>query len=253
MTKSSPFARYVRADQPVKQRIIAASFGKPGTGKTTFWLGAPAPIVIFSLDMGLEGVVEAFQDEKEIYVSEYDWSGVDKDDVDALQTQAIELRDKFIDDFEHAVQNARTVLIDKETDMWELFRYAEFGAPNDNPRNYPALNQRMRRLINMPKALDLNFGVVQGMKDEWVSQINKKTGAKGAVGSGNQIRAGFSEIEGLVHINIEHVREDGEFRMRIGKARGPGGHDIQDQELPGMTFAEFGTLAFPDSQISDWE
>jgi hypothetical protein len=253
MTKSSPFARFQKANEEVRQRIIGLSAGDVGSRKTSFWLEAPGPIVIISLDKGLEGVVQRYQDDKEIYVAEYEWSP-NPDDPTMTQDQAVELRDKITEDFESAIQNARTVIIDKENDLWELFRYAEFGAPNDAPRNYPALNQRYRRLINMPKSLDINFGCIDGLKDEWVSQVNRKTGSRGAVASGNRIRAGFGELDGLVHIVLNHTGVSPDtWGITVGKARGPGGFDIAGKELSNLSFPEFAWLVFPDSLKSDWE
>ena len=250
---SNEFARYQKADAPVKQRIIGLSLGEVGSRKTSFWLEAPAPIVVFSFDRGLEGVVERYQHDKSIYVAEYDWSP-NPDEETLTQEQAIELREKFTADFEHAIQVARTVIIDKETDLWELFRYAEFGAPNDAPRNYPALNQRYRRLINMPKSLDINFGLIEGMKDEWVSKVNKKTGATGAASSGNRIRAGFGELDGLVHMVMTHSGVSPKtWQIAVGKMRGPGAPELAGETIPSLSFSEFGQLAFPESSVTDWE
>lgn len=250
MAKADKFARFVKADQPVKNRLIWASVGLPGSGKTHFALTAPAPIVVFSFDRGLEGVVEGFQESKEIYVAEYDWSPTE----DLDQQVAIDLRDKVIEDFEDAVQKARTVIIDKETDMWELFRYAEFGAPNDSPRNYPALNQRYRRLINMAKASDVNFGCLQGMKAEWAAKVNKKTGAQGAAATGQMIRAGFGELEGLVHVDLLHTYDKAEksYIIEVGKSRGPGGFNVQGETLAGIDFPTLAQMVFPDSEEDDW-
>ncbi len=244
------FARYTKADQSAKQRIIGLSIGEPGSRKTSFWLEAPGPIVVFSFDKGLEGTIERYQSTKDIYVKEYEWMPT----TETGQQEAIELRDAFTEDFEHAIQHARTVLVDKETDLWELFRYAEFGAPNDAPRNYPALNQRYRRIINMPKALDINIGFIEGMKDEWGSKTNKKTGAQGAASTGNRIRQGFGELDGLVHICLQHTGVSPDtWGLQVGKARGPGGHEISGQTFPALSFQEFATLAFPDSSTTDWE
>lgn len=253
MAKNDTFARYQKADGSARQRIIGLSDGEPGSRKTSFWLEAPGPIVIISLDLGLEGVVERYHKDKEIYVAEYSWAPNPDDDMGLTQEAAVELRDKITGDFEHAIQNARTVLIDKETDLWELFRYAEFGSPNDAPRNYPALNQRYRRLINMPKSTDINFGCIEGMKDEWVSKTNKKTGAQGAVASGNRIRAGFGELAGLVHVELHHSGVNEEtWDINVGKARGPGGFAIAGNSVGNLTFPEFAMLVFPDSDESDW-
>ena len=247
-----PMARYTKANKPAPHRIIAASFGEVGTLKTSFWAGAPGPIVFLSFDKGLEGVIEPFQDQKDIYIKEYDW--VTAPGAEPDQSLAIELRDQFTEDYEHAIQHARTVVIDKETDMWGVFKYAEFGAPEKGrPDDWDKLKARVRRLINMPKALDINLGVIQGMKNEWVTQVNNKTGTKGITQSGNRIRAGMDDIEALVHINIEHVREEGEFKMKIGKSRGPGGIDVQYQTMPFCSFTEFAMLVFPGTSEEDWQ
>lgn len=245
------FARFTKADAAVKNRLIWASWGGPGCGKTHFALTAPAPIVVFSFDRGLEGVVEQFQKKKDIYVAEYDWSPTE----DLDQQEAVDLRDKVTEDFEAAVLNARTVVIDKETDMWELFRYAEFGAPNDSPRNYPALNQRYRRLINMAKASDVNFGALQGIKAEWAAKVNKKTGAQGAGATGNMIRAGFGELEGLVHVDLHHSydKTDKSYVIEVGKSRGPGGFEVQGETLSSIDFPTLAQMVFPDSESEDWE
>lgn len=249
--------RYTKADSAPRQRIIGLSVGEVGTGKTHFWLGAPGPIVVQSLDKGLEGVVEKFQADKDIYVAEYDWSPTDNLD----QDEAVLLRDKFIADYEHALQHARTVIWDKESDVWQLFRYAEFGAPNDNPRNYDVLNQRYRKYVNAAKATDINFGCIEGMKDEWVSKFNPKTGKEGARSSGNRLRQGFSELDGLVHITLFHTRErqtddDGivtpVYSFEVGKARGPGGFDVQEKKFEATTFAQFAQMVFPESDDTDW-
>lgn len=256
MAKAQWHNRFVKADQPFKPRIIGRSFGEAGTGKTDFWLGAPGPIAFFSFDKGLEGVVEKFQENKDIYVAEYEWSPTEN----LPQSEAIALRDQVIEDFETAIMNARTVIIDKETDMWELFRYAEFGAPNDAPRNYPQLNQRYRRLINMPKATDINFGCIQGMKSVWGQKTNRISGKQTPFDTGEREAAGFSELEGLVHVNLFHTREDGTFKIQVGKARGPGSFVVQDQTFDidlhedgqAEGFREFAKLLFPESTDEDW-
>ena len=252
---ASPFARYTRAttEAYTKHRLIGLSYGEPGSRKTSFWLEAPGPIVVMSFDKGLEGVVDRVlrdNPSKQIYVKEYEWLPT----TETSQEDAITLRDEFTEDFEHAIQNARTVLIDKETDLWELFRYAEFGAPNDAPRNYPALNQRYRRLVNMPKALDVNVGFVEGMKDEWGSKVNKKTGAQGAAATGNRIRAGFGELDGLVHLILHHhgVGQN-DWAFTVGKVRGPNGVQVAGETLTNLTFPEFAMTVFPDSSPEDWE
>ena len=249
---ASPFARYTKADKPAPHRIIAASFGEVGTLKTSFWAGAPGPIVFLSFDKGLEGVIEPFQDQKDIWVKEYTWGALTLGEP-PTQDEAIELRDEFVNDFQHAITHARTVVIDKETELWDVVKYAAFGPPKEGtPKDWDVPKGLMRKLLNAPKALDINFGVIQGMKNEWVSQVNPRTGKKGITQSGLRVRNGSDDVEAIMHINIEHVREDDEFRMKIGKSRGPGGIDVQYQTMPACTFTEFAMLVFPGTDESDW-
>lgn len=245
-------AAFERSLGVMKYRVIGRSYGEVGTGKTHFWLTAPGPIVVQSLDQGLEGVALEEFGKKEIYPIEYDWHPTEE----MSQAEAIEIRDKFIKDFEFACKHARTVLWDKETDVWELFRYAEFGEPNDSPRNYPKLNQRYRKYVNLPKALDINFGLIQGMKDEWKTVSKRKSSGEvvsAGAATGNRVAQGYGDLDGLVHVNLQHRREDGKFYINVGKARGPASTDMQDSEQCNISFAEFGQLLFPDSSDEDWE
>jgi hypothetical protein len=243
------WSRFTKAPSQPKYRIIGASSGEVGTGKTSFWLGAPGPIVVMSLDKGLEGVVEPFRESKDIYVAEYDWSPTE----DLDQDQAIELRDKFCEDFEFAIQRARTVIWDKETNIWELFRYAEFGEPNDAPRNYPKLNQRYRKYLQMPKATEINFGCIQSMKDRWETRQKKDGSGSQGFNTGTRVRQGFSELDELVYFDLFHRRESGAFHIDIGKAHGPAALELQDQSFEGLSFVDFAQLAFPGTEETDWQ
>lgn len=259
-TSVSPFARYDKALVEPKHRIIAASVGEVGCGKTSWWLGAPGPIVVQTLDQGLEGVVEPFAREKDIYVANYDLGK--KPGTEFTVEMAKEAIQKFNEDFEHAVIHARTVVWDRETDLWNTWFFAEFGTDDAfgaaPPKDWDRLKGKIRRLIAMAKATDVNFGIIQGMKNEWVQKISAKSGTKQATQSGNRVPAGMDDIDALVHINLEHVRVPGgngaesKFLLKVGKSRGPGGHTIQDQTFENLSFADFAQLVFPDSSEEEW-
>jgi hypothetical protein len=253
--KNDSFARYQKADGSTKQRIIANSDGEVGTGKTTFWLGAPAPIVVQTLDLGLEGIVENFAAKKDIYVATYDLGQEVGSEFTVAKAQEAVV--KFVEDFEHAIGVARTIIWDRESDMWPLFFFAEFGTDDAfaaaPPKDWDRLKGKIRRLIAMAKASDINFGIIRGMKNEWTQKVNPKTGAKAASQSGNRVPSGMDDIDALTHLNLTHKRNGHNFSIHVGKARGPGGHELQDQTLENVTFQEFAGLVFPDSDPTDWE
>jgi hypothetical protein len=257
---SAEWARYQKATVAdyTRHRLIGLSVGEPGSRKTSFWLEAPGPIVVFSMDRGLEGVIDRIlrdSPDKDVYVKEYDWFPSEEA---FTMEDAQAIREELTADHEHAVAHARTIIWDKEGDIWSLFRYAEFGNNdgkiNGTPLNYPALNQRYRRLINLAKSTSVNFGCIEGMKDEWGKSVNKKTGAQGAAATGNRIRVGFNELDGLVHLQLTHTGlSPADWGIAVGKSRGPGGHAVAGQNIGNCTFQEFSCLVFPDSDISEWE
>ena len=253
MTKRAN-GNFVKADQDAALRLIGASYGEQKVGKTSFWLSAPGPIYVQSFDYGLEGVIQKFQREKDIYVREYDWAPgqlEDQDDWETLRTEARSIRDTFLADFEIALKNGRTIVWDKETEVWELFRYAEFGGPSDAPKDYPKLNQRYRYHLRRPYERGLNFGLIQGLKDKWVSKADKRTGEMKPHFTGDRVRSGFGEIGPLVQIDMWHTRERGKFYINVGGCRQNA--ELQDQTFEGLSFPEIAQLVFPDSSFKDWE
>ena len=251
----SPLDRFPLASADLKPRLIWAGYGEVGSGKTHFALSAPGPIVVQSFDRGLEGVVEPFVAAgKDIRTVEYDWFP-QQEDVDTkdpeLQKRAKEVMEQFTTDFEYAVKHARTVVWDRETDVFEVLRYAEFGSPNDAPKNYAKLYQRYRRLVAIAKASDANFGCTQGVKAVWDSRTSPQ-GKRQPFKTDRRERTGCDELEALVHIDLRHRREDGHFYIDVGKSRGPGGQDVQDQSFMDFSFTDLAMMIFPDSDEASW-
>lgn len=240
-----------------KPRTIGLSSGEAGSGKTSFWLGAPTPILVQSLDKGLEGVVERFAKGRTIYTAEYNWSpGAD----DFSQHFAQETRDKIIADYIYALENGvRTIVWDKETDIWEVFRYAEFGKPSAAPKDYAKLNQRYMSIINKSKDHPVNFGLIQGMKNEWGT--SETTGKP--TPTGRRVRSGFDRLDEIVFTEILHRRESGVFTVEFGKVRqnthlqgqkltwGPSPDPENPRDF--ADYAGFGGLLLPNTKSGDWK
>ncbi len=246
MAQTNPLARFPLAPSLATPRLLIASSGDVGTGKTRFALSGPAPVVVFSFDQGTEGVVEEFREEtdKEIRVINYDWSPTDEDDFN--KQMAVDLRDRFIEDYKLACAHARTVIWDTETKVWNLFRYAEFGSPKaDVPRDFDKVNMKMQRYLQLPKKLTINFVAIQALKDEW-GGATKKTGGK--------IRAGFAETPGLMHIELFHEREKGKFYTTVLKVRGKKSNTqgLSDTRFENFDMPTLGMMLFPDASDESW-
>ena len=253
----NPWDAFERADGQAPPRLIWMGSGEAGTGKTRFGLTAPDPILVQSLDKGLEWVVKPILAEmpgKHIYFREYDW---DTEAQDFSQAYAVEIRDRILADFLFGLQHARTILWDKETDIREVFQYAEFGSPTEgNIKDYGKLNQRYFNLINKAKSVPgVNFGLIQAMKDEWVvgdGKVDQNTGKRKKTfsKSGRRIRAGFDRLDELVFAELHFVREGGEFSIEVGKFPNA---EYSDKSIPACTLAQLGTLVDPQTAEGDWQ
>src|SRR5688500_6274105 len=107
------------ATTDVRPRLVMALDGGPGSGRTRFVLTAPRPIYIVLLDPGgLEGFIT---DATDVHVAVYDWKKSIRQDDAKVVAREVE------DDILAARDMARTVVIDKATELWQVMRLAEFG------------------------------------------------------------------------------------------------------------------------------
>lgn len=256
---SNRFSRFKKAEDPLIPRIIAASAGEPGSRKTSFWLEAPAPIVLHSMDRGLEGVVQRYQEIKDIYFKEYDWSVQGDDPVQAAK----DTWEEFFENYKESIELCKstsdrrsgTVVLDKEPDFWLLNRFASGLTGGDNQKDYAEANSKMRELVNLAKQSDVNLGFIQGLKDKW-GKVVSKAGHSSQGPTGERVPAGFKEIEGLVHMVLLHKGLSLDtWSITVGKVRGPGAMELAEQEFTYNmvpSFTDFAQLVFPDTLESDW-
>jgi hypothetical protein len=253
--------RFTLARDDVKHRTIATVEGEVGTGKTFFCLTAPGPILVQNIDKGTEGVIEQFRKEgKEIYEESYDWSPGKNDNTDELQEIAKEIRDKWEADYFYAIDNGiRSVIMDTESRIWQVYRYAEFGAPNDNPKNYDRLNQRFEALVNRAKEVDINLFLIRSLKDKWglVGPVSQATGKKGFGKAGREVW-GYEHLPGQVFTELRFAYDPADedtygdaYTISFGKCR----HNasLQFTKQPRCSFPELGELMVEGSSREDWE
>lgn len=253
--------RFGVPDESYFHRTIARITGEVGTGKTRFALTAPGPHVYQSLDKGLEGTIQQARREglvpDQFHEIQYAWHRPGTNER-LTQAYAIELRDKFIEDYRFALTHgARVITWDKESEVWELFRYAAFGIPNaDKPKDYIKLNADYEALIDEAKDFDVNLFLIQGMRTPW-GMVNGKFTRK----NGQREAEGFEKVDALVYVEM-HFRREREidednpegitnYYIDIGKCRQNSA--LQDTTIPAMGFEDFGTLLIPGSKAGDWK
>ncbi len=193
---------FKKAPTEIKRRLIAHVMGREKSGKTNFALTAPAPIILFDFDYGLEGVVQKFAKEKEIYSSEFRIHEISAD-------RFVAEWDRFRTEFKIALNDpaVETVVWDTGTEVWELLRMARFGKLTQvRPHNYGPVNAEMRGMIRDAYSSDKNLIIISKMTEQYVN--DKFTGT--------YVMQGFKDIPYSSQINIMTQRtKDNEFTATI--------------------------------------
>lgn len=202
--KSLRDTSFKRATSKVKRRLIMAIDAERGSGKTHFPLTAPGPIAYLNIDQNSDGVVQKFQDKKEIYVTDIALPEMDAKNTDAVAEQACEIwQSSFCHDYLGAVRDSkvRTIVIDTGTETWELLRLALYGKLTQViSRDYGHANAIYSRLIREVVNTDKNLIITHKLTDEYVN--DKSTGRRK--------RAGFKWTGNLVQVEMELWKVPGE-------------------------------------------
>lgn len=244
-------AGFTRAAEPVKKRLICAIDGLEKTGKSHFALSMPEPIGVIDIDYGLDGVIQHWQDDREIYVRP---AGISLDELKSLtkdeaQKSASKAYDGVLKAYTEIMGFARSIVIDNATELWELVRIAHFGKLDHvKPHHYGPVNQEFRSFIRA--AYDqgtTNLMLLHKVKDEYVD--DKRTGVK--------IRAGFSDTGYLVQVNASTWRERGAsvpdcFHLTVTDCRQNA--EMNDMDLSGadLNFQTLATMVFPGTKPEEW-
>jgi hypothetical protein len=180
------------------QRIIMAISGPEKSGKTSFGLSMPKPLAYFNFDRKLEevglttiGVSEDDIIAKHILVSEGDNQAVYK-----------KKWNEFTTAFRYVLfesREIRSILVDTETDMWELIRLAEFGKLTEiMPYMYKQVNTPYRALLNECHKGDKNIIFTRKVKRQYKN--DKWTGKMDVAGQG--------QVKDIVQVNATMFWDD---------------------------------------------
>lgn len=246
---------FSRADKAVKKRIIMALDGQEKGGKTNFALTAPGPIGVINLDIGLDGVVQKFQTDKEIWVCDIKTNIQDLKSLspDKAAKEADIAYQRLYKGYREVLGEARTIIWDNATEVWELLRMSRFGKLDHvKPHHYGPVNAEYRELIRL--AFDqekTNLILLHKMKDEYVNDSR----------TGKVKRAGFSDTGFLVQCNALAWRDTGKDAPEFPDCFHVLIHDCrQNAEIAGLdltgadaNFATLAQLVFPDTTEADWQ
>lgn len=176
------------------RRIVGSLSGREKTGKTHFALTATPPIIFINVDIGTEGVVNKFQDDKQILI--YDVripQGANKDVYVPLWEEIKKIFRKVY------TLNKGTVVVDTDSEIYELARLAKFGKLSQvMPQHYAEVNSEYRELLRLAYDSSMNSLFIHKMKPRYIN--NARTNEYDP--------AGFADMSYLAQINLITYRED---------------------------------------------
>lgn len=208
------------SDTMASRSCVMEVFGDTGTGKTRLSLTSPGPIAYFYAHETGKGLVEA-EVAKGKEIRRLNFGGVFRGNEVEIAQQARTLLDNLEKEIYNAYTWARTVILETHTELWQLFRYAYFGALKPSAgrvdRNYDPVNARFLSLMNNARQFSetVNTVLVGHTDDEW-TRPTEGQGTK----TGRTVRATtskFVERKADVIIRTDYPVLGGSFKFRLEK------------------------------------
>lgn len=208
---ASKMPDWVRAQDPMTRRLVISVCGEWKAGKNYFAFGFPGPIYIHSFDKRIRGVVEQFQEQKEIFICDYpsptEIQLAEDYNVDKIAAQSGEVWDWFVEKFNESVEktaNEGTVIVDTGSEAYSLRLLKEFGKlKQNNSFAYDEPKAEFRALVRRSQ-LGTNAVWLHKLKDEY----SKPTGPQDRGHKIGRKFAGLTDFQYLVDANLLAERED---------------------------------------------
>jgi hypothetical protein len=193
--------------------VVAILQGLDQTGKTHFAFSAPEPILCMTFDPGniKRGVARKYKG-KNIQLATFE---IPKGLVatSALATAARNEQNRWEEIYTEAVEGEyfKTIILDREDETWELFRYEEFdGKQGAKAHHYTPLNAHYKALLKLAEKNKKNLLMIDAVKDEWKNE--KPTGKK--------VKEGFRHLGMLSQLTLEHeVDQYDNFSINVVRCR----------------------------------
>jgi hypothetical protein len=204
--------------ESIRRCVFIHIYGDTGTGRTSLALTAPGPIGLVHTAEKLEGVVQRYARQKSIKLVNF--GGIFRGTPQQIADQANPVWVKMYTAWCDGMDNwARTLIMDTDTEGWEILRLARFGELNPRGRTdslYGPVNAEWRSLFKRFRSQErCNVIAIGQAKDEYIDKV--KDGKVTSTKTGRTIRAGQKEIPYMADIVLRTSKQDGVFACTIEK------------------------------------
>lgn len=240
------------ANKANKHRLIVSVEAQEKCGKNHFAFTAPGDVYFHSFDFGDDGVIQKFQDTKNIYKAEYRLQVAAGTAIQLASDTARPVWEKFVENYRSGLLKGRTTIVDTATEAHEVLRMAEFGKLTQvMPHHYVPVNQAMKDLYRTAYDSDSNLIMLHRMKEEWENRVNsagKEVGNK----TGRWEMAGYKGTYFEAQVCCRAYKEEGQFKMLVFDCRQ--NPDVEGMVLEGemLNFPTLGQLVYPESTEEEW-
>lgn len=249
------------------RRLLIGTEGRSDSGKTEWTLSAPGPGIVVCLDRGFDALYDN-PNPPPTRRNDFAYKVIMAPGNQGAASQSVYLEhwNNFKKEFYKALDNedARTVVLDGDSQSWELQRLAEHGRLTGvfPATRYTDVYAARRNLIN--RAWDAGKVVIATnmLKAEYKTVtdesgkpiIDKQTNQEKREKTGGYERQGFPDQEYLWQIQLRHLhnQDKGIWGIRILKCKAdPGivGLELWDSEC---NFASLVSVAYPNVDPKEW-
>lgn len=258
MTLPASFARdgFLPAAQArgKTKHLLIGTDGWSGTGKTEFGCSAPGPGIVLCVDPDFESMTDnpnpptSRQDDFAFRTIKVPLA------TQATQDQFVEYWNTFYGWYKKALDNpdCRTVVLDGDSDTWELQRLAEFGRLEKVPPiKYVHANAVRRAMIARAFHSGKIVIMTNKLKDGYTATLNKN-GDEIRIKNGSEERQGFSDHDYLVQVQLRHMKKDGKYGVQIMKCKSDS--TVEGMELWGddCNFQSLVQVIYPNVSLAEW-
>jgi len=187
------------------KRLIMAIAAHEKCGKTTFALTAPKNIMYFNFDRKIEQATldNINVDRNSIFIKE----------IRVRENQAQDLHRKQWDEVKEAflwalsAESIKSIVIDTESEMWELARFAYFGRASNVAHLFTPLNAMYKNMLDQVDKHNKNVILLRKFKKQFVKleKLDNKGNEKEAW-NGKYEYSGFGKLKDIAQINATMYR-----------------------------------------------
>lgn len=250
-----------------KPRLMVSIAAPEKSGKTSFGCTGPGDIAFICCDSRTREGINSWRkrnpDEaakKKIYMKEFVTAKdyvYDNTNIDTVKKEVQSIKDAIAGIIQN--QSVRTVIIDTETELWELFRLARLGKLDKVPQYmYGSLN---REYVTMMRSLNtdregLNSMLISKVKKQWVEGADGKSRQTGKMEPARMDQIQFeAAVIGETYKRLERSTNEWVFGFRALDS-GENQAEVCHPDLPfegdDCNFRALAVRCFPDTDYEYW-